>query len=84
MKKWNEKNKAEKVMEIISGIAFCIWAIFTYVPNKVPYAEMISYIALCIVCVCEAVAFWNTKRVISYIAIGGMVLMLAALILLAL
>ena len=84
MKKWNEKNGLEKVMDIISGVAFCVWLVLGYVENKVPYAELISYIALCVVCVCEAVSFWNTKRVLSYVAIGGIVLMLTALVLLAL
>ena len=84
MKKWNEKNTLEKVMDIISGVAFCIWVVLSYFEVKVPHAELVSCIALCVICVCEAVSFWNTKRVISYIAIGGMVLMLTALALLAL
>ena len=84
MKKWNEKNKLEKTMEIIAGIAFLVWVVLTYVESNIPYGEAISYIALCITCVCEAITYWNVKRVISYIAIGGMVLMLAALVLLAL
>ena len=84
MKNWNEKNKSEKVMDIISGGAFCVWMVLVYVEIKVPNAELISYIALCVICVCEAVSFWNTKRVLSYIAIGGIVLMLTALVLLAL
>ena len=84
MKKWNEKNRLEKSMDIISGSAFCIWVVLTYVENKLPYAELVSCIALCVVCVCEAVSFWNTKRALSYVAIGGIVLMLSALVLLAL
>ena len=84
MKKWNEKNTLEKVMDIISGVAFCVWLVLGYVENKMPYAELMSYIALCVVCVCEAVSFWNTKRVLSYVAIGGIVLMLTTLVLLAL
>ena len=84
MKNWNEKNKLEKVMDIISGVAFCVWMVLVYVEIKVPHAELISYIALCVICVCEAVSFWNTKRILSYIAIGGIVLMLTALVLLAL
>ena len=84
MKKWNEKNKLEKTMEIIAGIAFLVWVVLTYVESNIPYGETISYIALCITCVCEAITYWNVKRVISYISIGGMVLMLVALVLLAL
>ena len=83
-KKWNEKTTFEKTLDIISGITFCVWVLLTYVEIKMPYAELVSYIALFVVCVCETISFWNTKRVISYIAIGGMVLMLTALILLAL
>ena len=83
-KKWNEKSKFEKIVDIISGIALCVWLVFVYIENKVPYAELASYIALCVVCVCEAISFWNKKRVLSYVAIGGIILMLTALILLAL
>ena len=84
MKKWNEKNTLEKVMDSISGAMFCVWLVLGYVENKMPYAELASYMALCVVCVCEAVSFWNTKRVLSYVAIGGIVLMLTTLVLLAL
>ena len=78
------KNKLEKVMDIISGVAFCVWLILGHVETKILHAQLISYISLCVVCVCEAVSFWNTKRVLSYVAIGGIVLMLTALVLLAL
>ena len=84
MKKWNEKTTFEKIVEIISGIAFCVWLVLEYMGNKVPNAELASYIALCIVCVCEAITFWNTKRVLSYVAIGGLILMVTVLVLLAL
>ena len=84
MKKWSEKSTPEKVMDIISGVAFCVWVVLTYIVNKMPYSELAGCIALCVICVCEAASFWNTKRVISYVAIGGMALMLIALILLAL
>ncbi len=84
MKKWNEKNTLEKVMEIFSCIAFCAWLLLGCFEKKVPNGELASNIALCIVCACEAVSFWNTKRVLSYVAIGGMVVVLTALVLLAL
>lgn len=84
MKKWNEKNTFEKTVDIIAGITFLVWVVLTYVESNLPYGETISYIALCITCVCEAITYWNVKRVISYVAIGGVVLMLAAMILLAL
>ena len=83
IKKWNEKNTLEKVMDIISGVALCVWVIFEMLAktNKVQYADVVCIIALCVVCICEAVSFWNTKRVFSYVAIGGTVLMLAVVVL---
>lgn len=86
MKKWSEKTTLEKVAEIISGIAIVVWFVFCRLEGSdtVKYAEMGSYISLCVVCVCEAIAFWNQKRALSYVAIIGMTLMLTAVILLAL
>ena len=84
--KWSEKTTLQKVMEIIAGIAFLVYVIFQALERagKVESADLITCIAISIVCICEAVSFWNTKRVFSYVAIGGMVLMLTALVLLAL
>ena len=84
--KWSEKTTFQKAMEIISGIAFLVYLIFQALERagKVESADLITCIAISIVCICEAVSFWNTKRVFSYVAIGGIVLMLTALVLLAL
>ena len=84
--KWSEKTTLQKVMDIIAGIAFLVYLIFQALERagKVESADLITCIAISIVCICEAVSFWNTKRVFSYVAIGGMVLMLTALVLLAL
>ena len=83
MKKWNEKNTLEKVMDIISGVMLCVWIIFEMLnkTGEVAFADLVCYIALCVVCVCEAVSFWNTKRVFSYVAIGGTVLILTVVVL---
>ena len=83
MKNWSEKTTIEKVMDIISGVALCVWAVLEYIVTKAPFSETASYVALCVICICEAVSFWNTQRVISYVAIGGMLLMVSALVLLA-
>lgn len=84
--KWSEKTTFQKAMDIIAGIAFLVYLIFQALERagKVESADLITCIAISIVCICEAVSFWNTKRVFSYVAIGGMVLMLTALVLLAL
>ena len=84
--KWSEKTTFQKAMDIISGIAFLVYLIFQALERagKVESADLITCIAIGVVCICEAVSFWNTKRVFSYVAIGGIVLMLTTLVLLAL
>ena len=84
--KWSEKTTFQKAMDIIAGIAFLVYLIFQALERagKVESADLITCIAIGVVCICEAVSFWNTKRVFSYVAIGGIVLMLTALVLLAL
>ena len=86
MKPWNEKTKVEKIADIISGIALCIWVIFEYLTDKnsIPHADTYSCIAIGVVCICEAVSFWNVKRVLSYVAIAGVVCIATTMILLAL
>ncbi len=85
MNNWNEKTTVEKIATIISGIALFIWLVFEYLARNdaFPFAEMGSCVAICVVCICEAISFWRTKRVFSYIAIAGVVLLSAVLILLA-
>lgn len=82
--KWSEKTTLQKVMEIIAGIAFLVYLIFHALERagKVVSADLITSIAILVVCVCEAVSFWNTKRVFSYIAIGGGFLLATVLALL--
>ena len=84
--KWSEKTTFQKAMDIIAGIAFLVYLIFQALERagKVESADLITCIAIGVVCICEAVSFWNTKRVFSYVAIGGIVLMLTALVLLTL
>ena len=82
-KKWNEKTTLEKVSDIISCIALCVWFIFERLEktNKVQYASTATCIAMSIVCVCQAVSFWNVKRIFSYVAIAGAVCLATVMIL---
>ena len=86
MNNWSEKTTLEKVATIIAGIALCVWLVFEFLERKnaVPYAETVNYIAIGIVCICEAISYWRVKRVLSYIAIAGVVCMAVVWILLAL
>ena len=82
--KWSEKTTLQKVMEIIAIIAFCVYLIFEALEraNKIESADLVTCIAICIVCVCEAVSYWNRKRVFSYVAIAGAILLAVVLALL--
>ena len=82
-KKWSEKTTFEKTMDIISGIALCVWLIFEVLErtNKVKSANLVNCIAIGVICVCEAFSFWNTRRSLSYVAIAGAVCMAAVVIL---
>ena len=81
---WSEKTTLSKVMDIIAGIAFLIYIIFEALESagKVESADLITCIAIVVVCICEAFSYWNTKRIFSYVAIAGAVLVTTAIILL--
>ena len=81
-KKWSEKTTLQKVMDIISGIALCVWLILEMLENtyKMQWIEYANYIAICVICVCEAVSFWNVKRSLSYVAIAGIVFLIAVIV----
>ena len=81
--KWNEKTTFQKVMDIIAGIAFLVYLIFQALERsgKVESADLITCIAIDIVCICEAFSYWNVKRAFSYVAIAGAILLTAAVVL---
>ena len=83
MKKWSEKTNLEKISDIISGIALCAWLIFEAMDRKgmAEWADIASRIAVIVICVFEGISFWNERRVISYIAIGGIVCLVATFVL---
>ena len=82
--KWSEKTTFQKVMDIIAGIAFCVYLIFEALERtgKVESADLITCIAIVVVCICEAFSYWNTKRIFSYVAIAGAICLTAAIVLL--
>lgn len=82
-RKWNEKNTLEKTVTIISGIALCVWLLFEVLERKAlfQYANIVNYIAIFVICVCEAISFRKVKRALSYVAIGGAILIIAIMVL---
>ena len=83
--KWSEKTTFQKVMDIIAGIAFCVYLIFEALERsgKVESADLITCIAIGVVCICEAFSYWNKKRIFSYVAIAGAVFLIAVIVLLS-
>ena len=82
-KKWSEKTILEKTAYIISYVALGVWLVFEVLERTevLKDAQMITCIAVCVVCICQAFSFWNVKRNLSYIAIAGAVLLLAVVLL---
>ena len=83
--KWSEKTTFQKVMDIIAGIAFLVYVIFQALEraNKVKSADLITCIAIVVVCVCEAFSYWNKKRIFSYVAIAGAFFLTVVIVLLS-
>ena len=83
--KWSEKTTFQKVMDIISGIAFLVYLIFEALERtgKVESADLITCIAIGVVCICEAFSYWNTKRIFSYVAIAGAICLIGVVLLLS-
>ena len=83
-RKWSEKTTLEKVMDILAGIGLCVWIVFEILSEKtsLAFADTASSIAIALVCVFEAVSYWNVKRVFSYVAIAGAVCLAATMVLL--
>ena len=84
--KWSEKTNVQKVADVISCIALCVWVILGILErtNVLGSAEMGKCIAIGVICVCEAISFWNVKRGLSYVAVIGLLCMVAAIVLQAL
>ena len=83
--KWSEKTKFQKAMDIIAGITFLVYLVFQALERagKVGSADLITCVAIIIVCVCEAFSYWNVKRAFSYVAIAGAALLMTAVVLLS-
>ena len=83
--KWSEKTTFQKVMDIIAGIAFLVYLIFEAleITGKVESADLITCIAIGVVCICEAFSYWNTKRIFSYVAIAGAICLIGVVLLLS-
>ena len=83
MKTWNEKNTFEKVLDVISTIALIVWLVLSIFENNGTITWIVdpTFITATIICICQAISFWNQKRGLSYVAIAGIACMVIAIIL---
>ena len=51
--------------------------------GKVQSADLVTCIAIGVVCICEAFSYWNTKRIFSYVAIAGAICLIGVVLLLS-
>ena len=81
--------KSAKRKLIYAALAL-VFAVLVYVifqalerAGKVESADLITCIAISVVCICEAFSYWNTKRTFSYIAIAGAIFLIGVVVLIS-
>lgn len=76
---WNNMPLAHKIATIISGIAAVVWLLQMAKPDLLPLD--LGCPAIAVFTVCEAVVYWQKKRVWAYLLIAGAVISTAIFIL---
>ena len=66
---------SHKIATIISVIAALVWAIQMAIPDL--FLLDLTYPAIAVFTVCEAVIYWKKKRTWAYILIAGAVISMA-------
>ena len=72
---WKKMPITHKIATIISGLAVVVWLINKVRPSIFPID--LSYPAIAVFTICEAVVCWKDKRKWSYLLIAGAVISLA-------
>ena len=76
---WNDMTKMEKVLFVISCIAAVLVVASMVKPGLLP--EDITYPAIAVFTVCEAIAYWNKNRKLAYLMIAAAVISMASFVL---
>ena len=77
--KWNDMTPIQKVLFIISCVALVFLPVSNVMADIFPID--MTYPAIVVFTVCEAVVYWKQKRKWSYLLIGGAVISLACFVL---
>ena len=70
---------SHKIATVIAGIAVVVGLVFKVKPDLLPID--LTYPAIAVFTICEAVVYWNNKRKWSYLLIAGAVVSIAFLFL---
>jgi 4-amino-4-deoxy-L-arabinose transferase-like glycosyltransferase len=76
---WKNMSLSQKIATVIAGLAVVVWLIAKVQPKLLPFDP--TYPAIAVVTICEAVAYWKTKRLWAWLLIGGSVIFIACCIL---
>ena len=72
---WKNMPPSHKIATVISWIAVVVWLIPTLKPDLLPVD--LTYPAITVFTLCEAVVYWSTKRKWAYLLIAGALISLA-------
>ena len=72
---WKNMSLSQKIATVIAGLAVVVWLIPKVKPDLL--AVDLTYPAIALFTVCEAVVYWSSKRKWSYLLIAGAVISLA-------
>ena len=76
---WKTMPLAHKIATVISWIAVAVWLIGNLKPDLFPID--LTYPAVAVFTLCEAVVYWEKKRKWAYLLIAGTVVMMACFVL---
>ena len=76
---WKNMSVLQKIATIISVLAFAVWLICRVKSDLLPID--LTFPAIAVFTVCEAVVYWQKKRVWAYLLIAGSVISTAIFIL---
>lgn len=76
---WKSMSLAQKIATVIAGIAAVLVVLCMLKPGLLPFD--VTYPAIAVVTVFEAIAYWKTKRKWSYLLIAGAVISLSCFLL---
>ena len=73
--KWKNMPLSHKIATVIAGLAVVVWLVHQVKPDLLPVD--LTYPAIAVFTVCEAVVYWKDKRKWAYLLIAGAVISLA-------